>query len=434
IQQFKDIWCLTSSGADSASWEQVPAEKGFSQRSGHRACLHDGAIVTFGGYREDADGEPTYLNDVHRFDLAQRKFRKMEDLSGAAPKGRSAAQVWSDGEVVWVYGGSTPAPKQKGVKEHMDALRDLWRLEPGKWSSGPVTIAGGGPGQRSSCASAPLLPAQPNLRLFFGGVTDRFGQKKEEVSAFHNDTWVLDTKALAWSRLELSAPGSLQGRIGAQLVPVAAPGRAELFVLFGGMAEAGPREVTMDDLWCICEPPAAKSAEGVAATPVSKEWSCLLPLSDKTKTWFPDNDGDSSDEETAEPSGSKSSKKAGKKAKAKAGKADKDDKEDKQDLEDDDWDPSAKSGKQKTKDKKGAKKSAAVEKSPAPAERDDEEGEEELDAKKNSKDKKKRRAKKSEEAEEPKGSADLEEDISKLEFAPEARGAKKKAESSEGND
>merc|ERR1712187_413841 len=50
----------------------------------------------------------------------------------------------------------------------------------------------------------------------------------------------------------------------------------------GGVAEAGPREITMDDLWYVAP---------------TKQWTCILPLSEKTKTWFPDNDADSSDEE-----------------------------------------------------------------------------------------------------------------------------------------
>eukprot|EP00931_Biecheleriopsis_adriatica_P039472 TRINITY_DN22575_c0_g1_i1.p1 TRINITY_DN22575_c0_g1~~TRINITY_DN22575_c0_g1_i1.p1 ORF type:complete len:569 (-),score=125.85 TRINITY_DN22575_c0_g1_i1:10-1716(-) len=295
--QFKDLWCLNLSGEE-AMWEQVPAEKGFSQRSGHRSCVHDGAIVVFGGYRDDASGDATYLNDVHRFDLTQRKFRKSVDMSGPAPKARSAAQLWSDGQAVWLYGGSTPAPKQKGVKEHMDALSDLWRLEADKWS-GSIAVAGGGPGARSGFASAPLSKVEMHLRLFFGGVTDRFGQKKSEFSAFHNDAWVLDTKALSWSCLDL-APGCLQGRIGAQLAAVTAPGRAEAFVLFGGMAEAGPREVTMDDLWCITQ---SETKTG------DRCWSCLLPLSDKTKTWFPDNDSDSSEDASDDAVDQKTAKK-----------------------------------------------------------------------------------------------------------------------------
>merc|ERR1712228_244836 len=108
---------------------------------------------------------------------------------------------------------------------------------------------------------------------------------------------VLDTSSLTWNRLDLQ-PGSLHGRIGAQLTPVAADGRVETFLLFGGMAEAGPKEITMDDLWCISE---VQEAESNKRNP---RWSCLVPLSSKTRTWFPDNDADSSDsaEEKSSPS------------------------------------------------------------------------------------------------------------------------------------
>merc|ERR1712228_259653 len=108
---------------------------------------------------------------------------------------------------------------------------------------------------------------------------------------------VLDTSSLTWNRLDLQ-PGSLHGRIGAQLTPVAADGREETFLLFGGMAEAGPKEITMDDLWCISEVPEAESNKR------NPRWSCLVPLSSKTKTWFPDNDADSSDSAEATPSAS----------------------------------------------------------------------------------------------------------------------------------
>merc|ERR1711972_948859 len=78
-----------------------------------------------------------------------------------------------------------------------------------------------------------------------------------------------------------------------QISAVNAPGRVETFILFGGMAEAGPKEITMDDLWCVAE------IRDESDTLISRRWRNLVPLSSKTKTWFPDNDADSSDEEEA---------------------------------------------------------------------------------------------------------------------------------------
>merc|ERR1712086_613292 len=91
--------------------------------------------------------------------------------------------------------------------------------------------------------------------------------------------------------------------------PMSVPGRPGALMLFGGVAEAGPREITMDDLWCISE----DLAEG--NTPVQRQWQCLLPLSAKTKTWFKDNDADSSDTDDGDgelKELSKSAKKRGK--------------------------------------------------------------------------------------------------------------------------
>jgi N-acetylneuraminic acid mutarotase len=70
-------------------------------------------LVVFGGFH-DNNRECKYFNDVHAFDLDNRKWKKLE-VTGAPPNPRSGCCMFSlaDGRII-VFGGYA---KEKGKKD-----------------------------------------------------------------------------------------------------------------------------------------------------------------------------------------------------------------------------------------------------------------------------------------------------------------------------
>lgn len=95
-------------------------------------------------------------------------------------------------------------------------------------------------------------------------------------------------KAGAAQQASGSAP---RGRIAA----ACAVSQGSLWI-FGGSCESGPKqEVTLDDFWKL-DLQVEHQEAGVQVT-CSKDWQCVLPLSDRATVWFDDSDSDEDEEE-----------------------------------------------------------------------------------------------------------------------------------------
>ena len=73
FHHYKDLWCYHFA---SRRWEKVSASGGPSSRSGHRMVLLKRHLIVFGGFHDNLR-DCKYFNDVHAFDLDNRKEWRM---------------------------------------------------------------------------------------------------------------------------------------------------------------------------------------------------------------------------------------------------------------------------------------------------------------------------------------------------------------------
>ncbi|XP_047384840.1 kelch domain-containing protein 4 isoform X2 [Sciurus carolinensis] len=344
---YKDLWVLHLA---TKTWEQVRSVGGPSGRSGHRMVAWKRQLILFGGFHESTR-DYIYYNDVHSFNLDTFVWSKLSP-SGTGPTPRSGCQmsVTPQGGIV-IYGGYSKQRVKKDV-DRGTQHSDMFLLKPedggeGKWTWNRISPSGVKPTPRSGFSVA----MTPNHQvLLFGGVCDKEEEESLE-GVFFNDLYFYDASRNRWFLGQLKGPKSekrkrrrgkaeeCQGTSEPeplevvrevvaedgtvvtikQVIPAPGPtgrpppeeedGAVEagprvepcprssamlavkhgLLYVYGGMFEAGNRQVTLSDLYCL-------------DLHKMEEWKALVEMDPETQEWLEETDSeeDSSSAEGAD--------------------------------------------------------------------------------------------------------------------------------------
>uniref|UniRef100_A0A8B9XCV4 Kelch domain containing 4 n=1 Tax=Bos mutus grunniens TaxID=30521 RepID=A0A8B9XCV4_BOSMU len=296
---YKDLWVLHLA---TKTWEQVRSPGGPSGRSGHRMVAWKRQLILFGGFHESTR-DYIYYNDVYAFNLDTFTWSKLSP-SGTGPTPRSGCQmtVTPQGNII-IYGGYSKQRVRKDVDrgtQHSDMF--LLKAEDGsegKWSWTRINPSGAKPTPRSGFSVA----VAPNHQtLLFGGVCDEEEEESLEGD-FLNDLHFYDPVRNRWFAGQLkvlAAPGAAgqlesdddDGPEEAGVAPVEPSPRSNAMLavkhgrlyLYGGMFEAGDRQVTLSDLYCL-------------DLHKMEEWMVLVETDPESQEWLEETDTDEDSEE-----------------------------------------------------------------------------------------------------------------------------------------
>jgi N-acetylneuraminic acid mutarotase len=241
-----------------------------------------GSLWLFGGHGVDSRGESGFLNDLWRYDPAEKTWTwvrgcpyvnqpgvywpqgSVENTPGA----RRQPVSWTDGSGrLWLFGGYG--------RDHLGnegLLNDLWRFDPGTslwiWVTGSMDLNQPGVyGQQG----VPDIDNTPGTRRNAVSWTDRggdlwlfggFGYSEPGIQAFLNDLWRFNTATEEWTWVNGASTcdqSGVYGTPGAR-APANTPGARECAVswadlsgnlwLFGGRGydRRGQRSY-LNDLW-----------------------------------------------------------------------------------------------------------------------------------------------------------------------------------------
>ncbi|KAB0343482.1 hypothetical protein FD754_020408 [Muntiacus muntjak] len=287
---YKDLWVLHLA---TKTWEQVRSPGGPSGQSGHRMVAWKRQLILFGGFHESTR-DYIYYNDVYAFNLDTFTWSKLSP-SGTGPTPRSGCRmtVTPQGSSS-IYGGYSKQSVRKDVgrgTQHSDMfLLKAEKGREGKWSWTRINPSGAKPTPRSGFSVA---VAPKHQVLLFGGVCEEEEEESLEGDLLNDlhfygpvrNRWFTEQLKGTQEPLEVvrevvSEDGTVvtikqvlaaQGMAG-QLESDdddspeeagVAPGEpsprsnATLTVkhgrlyLYGGMFEAGDRQVTLSDLYCL---------------------------------------------------------------------------------------------------------------------------------------------------------------------------------------
>jgi len=210
---YRDLWCFHFA---TKKWEKVTAPGGPSARSGHRMVVVKKWLVVFGGFHDNLNSPPKYMNDVFTFDLENRAWKKLV-TSGSEPSPRSACQMFPTGDGrVALFGGYCKEKGKKGRESGM-ALQDMFLLSPDKHDDTGVKWRWQGVkqvGQRPSVRTGLSTAVGRDRVYMFGGVADQeepeSDSDEEEDSlddgTFHNDLYsvTVEGERATWHLLQLT--------------------------------------------------------------------------------------------------------------------------------------------------------------------------------------------------------------------------------------
>jgi N-acetylneuraminic acid mutarotase len=238
-----------------------------------------GNFWLFGGYGDDSQGNPGFLNDLWKYSPSTGQWTWVAGsatksqggqygtegtaAAGNTPGGRYNPTSWIDGSGnFWLFGG-TGCDSTGGCNNN---LNDLWKYSPGSgqwtWISGSnvgdengvygtegTTAAGNVPGARSQAAS--WIDSSGNLWLFGGsngyGATSVFNDLWKYSVSSGQWTWVSGTNesrnAGTYGTMGTAAAGNVPGARGGCYTWIDSSGN---FWLFGG---GWGGSIEYSDLW-----------------------------------------------------------------------------------------------------------------------------------------------------------------------------------------
>ena len=168
FHHFKCLWRLDLS---TNRWEELKLRGAPSPRSGHRAVMHKGRLVVFGGFFDNGK-KVKYYGDTHVFDTQALTWTSVGEASGAgnAPSPRSAAGLAVHADTLLLYGGYSKSVAEDELDaERGTAHTDLWALPLSTLRWERLKRQGMPPGARAGFA----LTTHLKRAVLFGGVMDR---------------------------------------------------------------------------------------------------------------------------------------------------------------------------------------------------------------------------------------------------------------------
>ncbi|XP_023560972.1 kelch domain-containing protein 4 [Octodon degus] len=303
---YKDLWVLHLA---TKTWEQIKATGGPSGRSGHRMVAWKRQLILFGGFHESTR-DYVYYSDVYAFSLDTFTWSKLSP-AGSGPTPRSGCQmaVTPQGSIV-IYGGYSKQRVKKDVDrgtQHSDMfllkheeggeVNDLYFYDAtrNRWFEGQLK----GPKsekkkrrrdkveEHTGADRQELGPASASEPLEV--VTEVVAEDGTVVTIKQ----VLRTPGLVQqppsededSAMDPSSPRVQPCPRSSSMLAV----KHGLLFVYGGMFEAGDRQVTLNDLYCL-------------DLHRMEEWKTLVEMDPKTQEWLEETDSeeDSSSAEGAE--------------------------------------------------------------------------------------------------------------------------------------
>lgn len=319
FHHYKDLWVLLMK---EQRWEQVKAQNPPSPRSGHRMCHFRKSLFVFGGFHESSR-EFVYFNDCYTFDLADLLWTRITPAAGSIlPTPRSACQLAVAPTGILVVGGYSKVRVKKDVEkgtQHSDVY--LISQENNKWKWRQVKESGQKPWPRSSYSLA-QISAQRSV--MFGGVRDE--DKEENIeSQFFNSMSCLDVISHRWFNFDLrkgikdedsdnsdeamdhdgaSASVMTDHQVPCPRINACVAVKKHIMYVYGGYAEQGNKQITLNDLWSIDVKKVDQWKELVKSDAV---WQ--IEDSDAESSGDDEDDDDASDDEAARGECSTSKKK-----------------------------------------------------------------------------------------------------------------------------
>ena len=168
-----------------------PAARAFA---GHASVEARRGFAVFGGGEFASDQSVSSYGDLWFYSVRDQRWTQLADDS-TGPGKRFDPKLWSDGEVLYAFGGLT---------ESFEVANDLWSfdLRSGAWSLITANGAADSPPARG-VARGPDRGHRGKL-YFYGGE----GGPDTNFQIF-DDTWAFDIRAGAWRNLTPSAPHQL---------------------------------------------------------------------------------------------------------------------------------------------------------------------------------------------------------------------------------
>uniref|UniRef100_A0A0G4HTA0 DUF4110 domain-containing protein n=1 Tax=Chromera velia CCMP2878 TaxID=1169474 RepID=A0A0G4HTA0_9ALVE len=336
-----DCWALNlkplATGQTRLQWEKQP-QKGQppSIRSGMSVVMHKGLGVVFGGVYDEDDGglgmRSVFYNDLHAFDTERRRWyclqlrkkkgggkggkkRRGKKGKGAGAEAAGGGGKEGEGEEDWTDEGegSSSEDEEENEKQREREERDAI-LEQGEEDDDDVTfgyIDQNGRLVRIRIDDADLPPdldaaVKQAEEGGEGGKGDEGDQKEEGTEGKKEETTEPSSSAVkegdssankeaeteeeeeekeepkAELKIEEDTP---LPRINPQLLV-----RGNQLMVYGGLVEFGPREVTLDDCWSL-------------DLNKREKWECLVKGSFEDQAWFEEEEEEgegSSDEDDSD--------------------------------------------------------------------------------------------------------------------------------------
>jgi N-acetylneuraminic acid mutarotase len=128
---FKDVWAYNP---NLQQWTQKTCNPS-GERYGHRACVYDGKMVAYGGYKPAGSAasaersaygatQDTVLADLWRYDPATDAWTEITPAGGIIPPGRAFCALTTYGNKMWISGGQDAAGDRNDTWEfNFDTLQ-----------------------------------------------------------------------------------------------------------------------------------------------------------------------------------------------------------------------------------------------------------------------------------------------------------------------
>uniref|UniRef100_A0A9L0J8S7 Kelch domain containing 4 n=1 Tax=Equus asinus TaxID=9793 RepID=A0A9L0J8S7_EQUAS len=248
---YKDLWVLHLAAR---TWEQVRSPGGPSGRSGHRMVAWKRQLILFGGFHESTR-DYIYYNDVYAFNLDTFTWSKLSP-SGTGPTPRSGCQmtVTPQGSIV-IYGGYS----KQGPKLEKRKRRRGKKVEP----EGADKQESGGASTQAPLEVVREVVAEDGTVVTIKQVLPAPSpagrpQSDEEDGPDEAESPTIEPSPRSNAMLAVK-----HGRL----------------YLYGGMFEAGDRQVTLSDLYCL-------------DLHKMEEWTALVEMDPETQEWLEETDSE----------------------------------------------------------------------------------------------------------------------------------------------
>jgi N-acetylneuraminic acid mutarotase len=151
----------------------------------HTASYVDEKLWIWGGSK---GFPPEKVNDMISFDIATKKWTKIDNFNGEAPSPRSDHAAAVVGKNIYIFGGSDKTVSPMNDLHYFDVETLTWRQPQTK-------------GIPPSPRSGHTMVSVGNKIYVYGGA--KWNSSQNAWTEKSNDMWVFDTETFTWSKLQV---------------------------------------------------------------------------------------------------------------------------------------------------------------------------------------------------------------------------------------